>query len=81
MITLFDQEKIMEFHDYNTAKEARAEGRVEARAEEREANICTMVEILRSLSVSREKSIRVLVENWELSPQEAEDRVSRYWEN
>lgn len=85
MVTLFDQEKVMEFHDYNLAKEARAEGyaegRAEVRAEEKGANICTMVEIMRSLSVSREKSICALVENWELSPQEAEERVARYWEN
>lgn len=73
MVTLFDQEKVMELHDYNLAKEQRAE--------EKEVNIRAMIKTLQMLSTSREDAVRLLVANWELSPQEAEDRVSRYWEN
>ena len=69
MVTLFDQEKVMEFHDYNL------------RAEEKEANLRAMVKTLQNLSTSREYTVHLLVENWELSPQEAEDCVARYWEN
>ena len=69
MVTLFDQEKVMEFHDYNL------------RAEEKEVNLRAMVKTLQMLSTSREDTVRLLVENWELSPQEAADCVARYWEN
>ena len=73
MVTLFDQEKVMEFHDYNLA--------MEQRAEEKEVSIRAMIKTLQMLSTSREDAVRLLVANWELSPQEAEERVARYWEN
>ena len=63
MVTLFDQEKVMEFHDYNLAKEQRAEGRAEGRAEEKRAGIRAMVKTLQRLSASRETSVLALVEN------------------
>lgn len=72
MVTLFDQEKVMEIHDYNL--------RAEGRAEEKEASICTMVKSLQSISISREVAVQLLVDKWGLSPQAAEDRVARYWE-
>ena len=88
MVTLFDHEKVMEFHDYNLAKEQRAEGRAEGRvegraegrAEEKEVNIRAMVKTLQILSTSREDAVHLLVANWELSPQEAEEKVAQYWD-
>ena len=72
MVTLFDQEKVMEFHDYNLAKEQRAE--------EKEVNIRAMIRTLQMLSTSREDAVHLLVANWELSPQEAEEKVAQYWD-
>ena len=72
MVTLFDQEKVMEFHDYNLAKEQRAE--------EKEVNIRAMIKTLQMLSTSREDAVHLLVANWELSPQEAEEKVAQYWD-
>ena len=58
MVTLFDQEKVMEIHDYHIAEaarrdglqegraEGRAEGRVEGRAEGTLLNIKSLMETL-----------------------------------
>ena len=54
MVTLFDQEKVMEIHDYHVAEaarkgglqEGRAEGRIEGLAEGTLANIKSLTETL-----------------------------------
>ena len=71
MVTLFDQEKIAEIHDYNVAKAARQEGR--------EEGIRAMVSTLRSMSVEQKQIAQKLVEQFGLSPQAAEEKVKQYW--
>ena len=71
MVTLFDQEKIAEIHDYNVAKAARQEGR--------EEGIRAMVSTLRSMSVEQKQIAQKLVEQFGLLPQAAEEKVKRYW--
>ena len=70
-ITLFDQEKIAEIHDYNVAKAARQEGR--------EEGIRAMVSTLRSMSVAQKQIAQKLVEQFGLLPQAAEEKVKQYW--
>ena len=87
MVTLFDQEKIAEIHDYNVAKAARqeghqlgrAEGREEGRAEGREEGIRAVVGMLRSMSVEQKQIAQKLVEQFGLLPQAAEEKVKQYW--
>ena len=83
MVTLFDQEKIAEIHDYNVAKAARQEGhqlgREEGRAEGREDGIRAVVGMLRSMSVERKQIAQKLVEQFGLLPQAAEEKVKQYW--
>ena len=71
MVTLFDQEKIAEIHDYNVAKAARQEGR--------EEGIRAMVSTLRSMSVAQKQIAQKLVEQFGLLPQTAEEKVKQYW--
>lgn len=71
MVTLFDQEKIAEIHDYNVAKTARQEGR--------EEGIRAMVSTLRSMSVEQKQIAQKLVEQFGLLPQTAEEKVKQYW--
>ena len=71
MVTLFDQEKIAEIHDYNVAKAARQEGR--------EEGIRAMVSTLRSMSVAQKQIAQKLVEQFGLLPQAAEEKVKQYW--
>ena len=83
MVTLFDQEKIAEIHDYNVAKAARQEGhqlgREEGRAEGREEGIRAVVGMLRSMSVEKKQIAQKLVEQFGLLPQAAEEKVKQYW--
>ena len=46
MVTLFDQEKVMEIHDYHVAEVARKGGIQEGRAEETLSNIKSLTETL-----------------------------------
>ena len=71
MVTLFDQEKIADIHDYNVAKAARQEGR--------EEGIRAMVSTLRSMSVEQKQIAQKLVEQFGLLPQAAEEKVKQYW--
>ena len=75
MVTLFDQEKIAEIHDYNVAKAARQEGHQLGREE----GIRAMVSTLRSMSVEQKQIAQKLVEQFGLLPQAAEEKVKQYW--
>ena len=75
MVTLFDQEKIAEIHDYNVAKVARQEGHQLGREE----GIRAMVSTLRSMSVEQKQIAQKLVEQFGLLPQAAEEKVKQYW--
>ena len=83
MVTLFDQEKIAEIHDYNVAKAARQEGhqlgRAEGREEGREEGIRAVVGMLRGMSVEQKQIAQKLVEQFGLLPQAAEEKVKQYW--
>ena len=75
MVTLFDQEKIAEIHDYNVAKAARQEGHQLGREE----GIRAMVSTLRGMSVEQKQIAQKLVEQFGLLPQTAEEKVKQYW--
>lgn len=79
MVTLFDQEKIAEIHDYNVAKAARQEGHQLGRAEGREEGIRAVVDMLRGMSVEQKQIAQKLVEQFGLLPQAAEEKVKQYW--
>ena len=79
MVTLFDQEKIAEFHDYNVAKVARQEGHQLGREEGREEGIRAVVGMLKSMSVEQKQIAQKLVEQFDLLPQTAEEKVKQYW--
>ena len=79
MVTLFDQEKIAEIHDYNVAKVARQEGHQLGREEGREEGIRAVVGMLKSMSVEQKQIAQKLVEQFDLLPQTAEEKVKQYW--
>ena len=79
MVTLFDQEKVWEIHDYNARAEVKEAGRAEDRAEGQEEGIQAAVSMLKGLSLSREKAIQELVDKFRLLPHVAEKKVEQYW--
>jgi len=95
MVTLFDQEKIQEIHDYNVAQEAKQEGRQEGRMEGRqegrmegrqegrmegiEEGIQALVLALKDFSADQKAIAQKLVERFHLSFQTAEEKVAQYW--
>lgn len=88
MVTLFNQERITEIHEYNLRKEARQEGwqqgRQEGRQEGRqqgiEEGIRAMVLTLKEFTADRAAIAQRLVKQFELLPQTAEEKVAQYWE-
>ncbi len=96
MVTLFNQERITEIHEYNLRKEARQEGWQEGRQEGRqqgrqegrqegrqqgiEEGIRAMVLTLKEFTADRAAIAQSLVKQFELLPQTAEEKVAQYWE-
>ena len=88
MVTLFNQERVAEIHEYNLRKEARQEGwqqgRQEGRQEGRqqgiEEGIRAMVLTLKEFTADRAAIAQRLVKQFELLPQTAEEKVAQYWE-
>jgi len=72
MVTLFDQERVLEIHDYNVAREAERKGI--------EQGIRAMVSTLQELSVSKDVVIQKIARSFGLPPHAAAEKVARYWE-
>lgn len=85
MVTLFNQERVTEIHEYNLAKEARQEGRQEGHQEGRqegiEKGIRAMVLALKEFTTDKAAVAQKLVKQFELLPQTAEEKVAQYWES
>lgn len=77
MMTLFNQERVTEIHEYNLAKDARQEGRQEGLEE----GIRAMVLTLKEFAVDKAAVVQKLVKQFELLPQTAEEKVAQYWES
>ena len=71
MVTLFDQERVTEIHEYNLVRDARQEGR--------EEGIRAMVLTLKKLAADKASIVQELMKQFELLPQTAEEKVERYW--
>lgn len=79
MVTLFDEEKIREIHDYNIALEARQEGIKKGRREGRENGIRATIATLRKYAFGRDAVVQSLIEEFDLPPHIAEEKVTQYW--
>ena len=87
MVTLFDQDKVWEIHEYNVRREAHEEGRMEGlekglekgRMEGREEGIRSAVSILKGFSIDKNAVIQTIAEKFDLLPKVAEEKVERYW--
>lgn len=71
MVTLFDQQRVTEIHEYNVAKDARLEG-IETGIR---ATVLALKEFTQDKAVVAEK----LVRQFELLPQTAREKVEQYW--
>ena len=71
MVTLFDQERVTEIHEYNLVRDARQEGR--------EEGIRAMVLTLKKFAADKASIVQELMKQFELLPQTAEEKVERYW--
>lgn len=79
MVTLFDEDKLREIHDYNIALEARKEGLQKGRQEGRENGIQATISTLRKHSFGRDAVIQSLIDEFDLPPHIAEEKVAQYW--
>ena len=75
MVTLFDQERVTEIHEYNLLRDARQEGHSAGREE----GIRAMVLTLKEFTADKAAIVQKLVKQFELLPQTAEEKVERYW--
>ena len=71
MVTLFNEERIREIHDYNVAKEAEEKGM--------EKGIRAMVSALQKITLAPAVIAQTLVEQFGLSQDAAEQKVRQYW--
>ncbi len=61
MVTLFDQEKIMEIHDYHVAEDARKDGLQKGRAEGMtEGTLQSIQNLIKNMGLSVERAMAVL---------------------
>ena len=81
MLTLFNQERITEIHEYNLMKEARQQGQQEGQQEGLEKGIRAMALTLKEFTADRAAVAQKLVKQFELLPQTAEEKVAQYWES
>lgn len=79
MVTLFNQEHITEIHEYNLVKEARQEGRQEGIQEGLEKGIRAMILTLKELSADKAATAQKIMKQFDLLPQDAEEKVNQYW--
>lgn len=87
MVVLYDQEKVMEIHDYNVAKAAekagrelgKQEGKQEGRQEGRQEGIQATLAVLRGFNASVEMATKQLVDHFGLTPEAAAENVKQYW--
>lgn len=75
MVTLFDQEKVWEIHDYNVAQAAEQKG-MEKGLEE---GIRVAVSMLRELSLDQDAIAQKLVSKFALPFHVATEKVKQYW--
>ena len=80
-MTLFDQRRVTEIHEFNLVKDARQEGRQEGQQEGLEKGIRAMVLTLKEFSADKAAIAQRLVKQFELLPQIAEEKVAQYWES
>ena len=73
MVTLFNQERVTEIHEYNLVRDARQEGL--------EKGIRAMVLTLKEFTADKAAVAQKLVKQFELLPQTAEEKVAQYWES
>lgn len=77
MVTLFNQERVTEIHEYNLVKDARNEGQQEGLEKGIRATVLTLKEFTADKAAVAQK----LVKQFELLPQTAEEKVAQYWES
>lgn len=77
MVTLFNQERVTEIHEYNLAKDARQEGQREGLEQGIRAMILTLKEFMPDMETAAQK----LAERFDLSLQTAREKVTKYWES
>ena len=73
MVTLFDQKRVTEIHEYNLVQDARQEGR--------EEGIRALVLTLKEFTTDKAAVAQKLVKQFGLLPQTAEEKVAQYWES
>ena len=73
MVTLFDQEKIAEIHDYNVEQRGIQKGQ--------EEGIRVMVNFMRRQSMGQDAAAKELAEQFGLLPQAAAEKVRKYWKS
>ena len=93
MVTLFNQERVTEIHEYNLVKDARQEGwekgqqdgwekgQQKGKQEGIEKGIRATVLTLKEFTADKAAIAQKLVKQFELLPHVAEEKVAQYWES
>ena len=78
MVTLYDEAKVMEIHDYNVKHEGIEEGVEKGREIGIEEGIRALVTTLNKLSFGKQAIAQELIEQFDLLPHVAEEKVQKY---
>ena len=85
MVKLYDEAKVMEIHDYNVKQRGFEIGfKIGFEIGFKlgiEKSIPVVVRFVRKLSEPKEVAIKLLVDEFGLSPRAAEEKVQEYWEH
>ena len=87
MTTLYDEEVINRHYERHIRRKIRQEVQQETRQEvqkkvqeESEKGICALVATVKKLTHNKDMAIQSLMEQFNLQPEIAADKVSQYWE-
>ena len=84
MTTLYDEEVINRHYERHIRRkirqEVQQEVRQEVQQEESEKGICALVATVKKLTHNKDMAIQSLMEQFNLQPEIAADKVSQYWE-
>lgn len=81
MVTLFDQERVTEIHEYNLVKDARQEGLEKGLEKGIKEGIRAMVLTLKEFTSDKSLIAEKLIKQFDLLPQTAREQVEQYWES
>lgn len=85
MVSLFEyneeeeMQRLIAAEREDAESKGREKGRLEGHAQAQEENVKILIEALKKWNISRDDMIKTLMDTYALKPEDAEEKLSRYW--